>query len=139
MAYFTWKESFSVNVEQMDKQHQAFFGYLNQLHDALQSGEGEKVIDGILMALTDYVQTHFADEENMLRLADYPDLSAHLKQHAYFVAELDSLRTNLNSQPRAALNTFQLLRDWFINHILTEDKKYGDYLARTGNTSLPAH
>lgn len=64
----------------------------------------------------------------MLKKQNYPELETQQKQHDFFVSEIATLRAKMNSSPAKASSTLQFMRDWFLNHILTEDKKYGEYL-----------
>jgi len=128
MALFIWKENFSVHIEEIDEQHKKFFDYVNGLHDAIQTGEGAKVLNGLLMDLFDYVRFHFRAEEEMLRILCYPGLKDQQKQHAYFESEINAMQAKYMNQSLVAASMLELLRDWFINHILDEDKKFGLYL-----------
>ena len=62
MAYFIWKDNFSVNIEEMDIQHKMFFEYLNQMFDALQRSDKEENLEHMFDNLTEYADHHFKDE-----------------------------------------------------------------------------
>ena len=128
MSMFIWKESFCVHIEEIDEQHRQFFEYVNQLHSTIQTGEEMKVLNDIFQALSDYVQSHFKTEEEMLRILSYPGLEYQQKQHAYFESEIKALQAKSVEQSQIAMSTLEFLRDWFLNHIIDEDKKYGHYL-----------
>jgi hemerythrin len=130
MAFFTWNEDFSVSVEQMDAQHKEFFAYLNRLFEALHAGEEEKAFKEITLDLEDYIQSHFANEESMLSSISYPGLESQQNEHSYFVNQIRSLRTNFHTQSKTAVYILQFMRDWFVNHILSEDMNYAAYLQR---------
>ncbi len=55
MPLIQWNESFSVNVVEIDKQHQKLVGMINDLYDAMHQGKGNdvlgKIIDGLIMSL----------------------------------------------------------------------------------------
>ena len=63
MALITWNEQYSVNVSEMDIQHQRLFELINQLHSAMLAGKGNETMDGILHGLKEYTITHFSAEE----------------------------------------------------------------------------
>jgi hemerythrin len=132
MAYIVWKDSFFVGVEEMDKQHEQFVAYVNELYDALQSGDVETVIVPIHDNLTNYIQLHFAAEESLLSSLDYPMLEIQKNQHAYYVSALYSMKSTLMTDYQKAQNTLLLLKDWFLHHIMTEDLKYGEFIKTLG-------
>ena len=42
---FQWTQKYSVNVAELDQQHQGLFDTVNQLNEALTSGQGQLVTD----------------------------------------------------------------------------------------------
>ena len=127
MPYIVWKDSFNIGVEAMDEQHKIFVGYLNELYDAMQSGNTETIVEPTLNKLTAYIQSHFTAEENMLRTVNYPMLETQIKQHAYFISQLIFLKSSILDKNQTAQNMLLLLNDWFLQHIMTEDLKYAAF------------
>jgi hemerythrin len=44
MSIIQWDESFSVNVAEIDKQHQRLLEMINELYDAMRQGRGKVII-----------------------------------------------------------------------------------------------
>ena len=44
MSLITWDESLSVNVAEIDRQHQKRVAMINELHDAMKSGKGKEIV-----------------------------------------------------------------------------------------------
>lgn len=133
MAIMTWNESYSVNVHSIDDQHKTFFTLINDLHDAMRSGKGKEVLGSTLQALVDYTQTHFSDEERLLRLHGYPDLSKHKAVHDAFVKQTRDLQERFNSgNTMISVEVMNALKDWLIKHIQGTDKRYSDFLNNKG-------
>jgi hemerythrin-like metal-binding protein len=125
MDFFTWKDSFAIGVEEIDRQHKVFLEYLNECY--LQTARNSSaVIDRHLHEkLKEYASTHFRFEEAMLQSKGYLNLEFHVKKHKYFesqVAELDPDKAD--GRTRTTESLFVFLRDWFLCHILEEDKKF---------------
>jgi len=129
MAFFTWKEHFSVNIEEMDIQHKMFFEYLNQMFDAVRRSDKEENLEQLFDNLTEYADHHFNDEERLLKKNSYSDLGTQRQQHAFFISRLKELK-NRHGSSNFSLpeSTLAFMKDWFLEHILQEDKKYGEYL-----------
>lgn len=129
MAFFTWKEQFSVNVKEMDLQHQEFFDYLNQMHDAVMRFDKDEVLELMFLNLTKYTEQHFRDEEGLLKKCNYPDLATQQQQHVFFVSRLKELQESfIRERIGVPESTLAFMKDWLLEHILQQDKKYGEYL-----------
>jgi hemerythrin len=134
MEFFQWKDSFSVNNKEMDDQHKRFFSLLNELNEIAEKQGGHKEEFGkIYEELSDYADLHFQNEEHLCEIHAYPDLEQQNIQHQFFRDELQRLGEEFHKgKPIAAKALLIFLRDWLINHILQEDKKYAQYLAKPG-------
>lgn len=130
MSFFVWKNTFSVGVEHLDEQHRIILDSMNRMYESLGSVNASQEMDRTLVELRGFANTHFDDEEDLLVSIDYPDLDRHKSMHRYFISQLDEF-THYQSESGTALNNSLLLflRDWFLDHILREDRKYRDHLA----------
>ena len=81
MALITWtKEQFGTNISVADDQHKTLFKMLNELHD-LAGGSDRAAIGRSLDALVKFVVDHFATEEKLMQMHNYPDFDAHKAEH----------------------------------------------------------
>ncbi len=131
MDYFLWKDSFNTGVLQIDEQHKLFLEYVNECCDAACNKKQKRITDATIYDLKTYAATHFYDEEYLMIEANYPDLWRHADLHSYFkrrVEELEKAQNEGNTNTVASLSAF--LRQWFLNHILEEDKKFAAWLAK---------
>lgn len=66
-----------------------------------------------------------------MRSCNYPDYANHLGQHRYFESQVTELGEAVNKGIREKVESvIVFMRDWLINHILEEDKKYALYLMK---------
>jgi hemerythrin-like metal-binding protein len=129
MPYFNWTVEFSVNNEFIDGQHKMIFQYANNLYDSIQTGKSKEVVDDLISKLFDYSQTHFADEEKLMRECNYTDLANHLAEHEKFIAKVNDYRSNFNLASRmTAIDIMNFLKEWLTNHVLVIDKKYAPFI-----------
>ncbi|MBI4745054.1 MAG: hemerythrin family protein [Deltaproteobacteria bacterium] len=131
MPIITWSSNLSVNVAEMDRQHRKLIDMINELFDAMSSGKGKDTIGKILDGLTEYTKTHFASEERMMQLHNYPELSTQQSEHIKLTKQVTDLHERFKSASGSlsiTLETMNFLKDWLQNHILQNDKKYGPYL-----------
>ncbi len=129
-----WDTSFSVNNDEIDAQHKAWIGTLNALHDSMIDGDIEdtrKVIIASLEAMISYTRFHFEFEEEYMRKVNYPGLADHLKLHESFIAQIHKYDNDIrNGDPVLGTRITKIMRKWFTEHILTEDKKYALFVSQ---------
>jgi hemerythrin len=126
---FEWKPEYSVHIGSIDGQHQNLFRIAGELYAAMSVGQGKAALSRILDRLVQYTAVHFAHEERLMRLHDYPDLAAHKVQHdaltrqvLAFQEEFDAGRSSMTVQ------LLHFLKDWLERHIAASDQKYAPYL-----------
>jgi hemerythrin len=133
MAMIQWSERLSVNVAEIDRQHQKLIGMINDLNAAMLEGKGRDVLGSILDGLVAYAGTHFQTEERYFARFGYPEAGAHQKAHAEFVAKVNDFQQGLATD-RAGLSVDVLLflSDWLQHHIQVVDKEYGPFFNAHG-------
>lgn len=125
MSIVSWSDSYSVNVIGIDAQHKQLFDIINSLHEAMSQGQGKLVLGSTLDSLAHYANVHFTDEENLLAKVNYPELAAQKKEHAVFIQKVHELQTQQRAGSIAlTVPVMEFLKDWLVNHILVNDKKY---------------
>lgn len=133
MAFFDWKSEYSVGIARLDEQHQKLVFFLNDLFEAMKSGKGNEKLDTILKGLVEYTKTHFATEENLMKLYKFPGYEAHKESHKSMSDHVLSLYEKFNTEKK--FNTIEIanfLKDWLKNHILGTDKLYRSFLNDKG-------
>lgn len=130
MALFKWKDKFKIMVPDIDAQHQIFMGYINQCHEAVGKNRQMGIPPDLIKKLKKYAEIHFSYEERMMDLNGFPELEKHQELHQYFTDEILKLETSrLAGKSGTDLkNVLAMMQDWFLNHILIEDKKLALYL-----------
>ncbi len=133
MPLLTWNDSYSVKVRKFDDQHKKLIDLINQLHDAMMVGKGKDVMTDVLKSLVDYTRTHFAAEEAMMRLYNYPDYEQHKKEHNLLVVQVTDVQKQLGEgKMPITQSVMAFLKDWLQKHIQGNDKKYGPFLNGKG-------
>jgi len=128
MPLIQWSENLSVGVEKFDSQHKKLISLINELHDAMKAGKGHLVLHNTLEELTSYTQTHFADEERIMKLYNYPGYNAQKIQHDKFIEELHSLQQKIETNPLSlTIDVMNFLKSWLTNHIQKTDKAYSSF------------
>lgn len=127
-----WDDSMSVGDASLDQDHKVLIGLLNDYVQATDDAEGLFVTDVIFGALADYIDYHFAREEDLMAAAGYPHLAEHKAVHRAMTAEFVELRDRQllsgSNQMEGAIKDF--LKRWLTDHILKTDMAYKTALAK---------
>jgi hemerythrin-like metal-binding protein len=133
MAFFDWKDDYSVGIKKLDDQHRNLVRLLNELYDAMHSGKGKEVLGKVLNELVAYTKTHFASEEALMKMYDYPGYADHRQKHEKMTQHVYSLVEKFEAgEITSPIQISNFLKDWLSKHILQTDKAYGPYLTGKG-------
>lgn len=132
MALLHWRESFSLGIPAIDKDHRRLIDAVNRLHllDVLR-GEPAAIATALAEVL-EHTQAHFRREEMLMRLAGYPGYEAHRQQHRLITERVADLAARFRPDtPGARAERFcQALADWLLVHMIEEDGKIRPYVEK---------
>ncbi|MBF0625332.1 MAG: bacteriohemerythrin [Magnetococcales bacterium] len=133
--FFPWVPSLDTGISSIDKDHQHLVLLVNQLHQAMKSGNSDKVVTRILEELAEYTGSHFAREEQLMADMGYPSLPEHRVKHVKLVNDLTGLVEHFKSGDFAvAIDLILFAREWLTQHIMVADM---DYVAFSRNRNNP--
>lgn len=116
----------------IDKEHRELFQAINKLMDACSQGKGRAAIEGTVKFLLDYVDRHFAHEEQLQKTSGYPGMAAHRMFHENYKMKLRQIANDILSHETtiADLSTLNSHVAILVSHIKLEDKKLGAFLQK---------
>lgn len=132
MESMTWTNDVAVGNETIDSQHKELFRRINSFGEALWQGAGTEILAGHLTFLEEYVVSHFASEERLMKEKGYPLYQGHKVEHERFIEDVASLRRKLaaGDLPSAvAADAFDRTCIWTRNHVKKMDQEFGRFLA----------
>lgn len=133
MAAIQWTNSLSVNVSEIDQQHQRLIQMINDLDDAMRQGKGKETVGKIIQNMIAYTGTHFSTEEKYFDRFGYPDAAVHKKTHADFVKKAKEVKQKFDQgQLGLPIEVMNFLSGWLGSHIKGEDKKYSPFFNAKG-------
>jgi hemerythrin len=132
-----WKTNCLIGIPEIDEQHQKLFDCIDRLEHAKDEQQRELAVYFVMDELRDYARIHFAVEEVVMRLFDYPGFAAHAAEHREFEARLKALgKIELNHDVHAEAGSF--LRGWLTQHIMISDKRYAEFILGQRGASVVA-
>ena len=126
---FEWKPEYSVQIPQIDAQHQRLFALAAELHAAMADGKGKAVLEQSLAQLVDYTKVHFAAEEELMGKYRYPQAVAHKAQHDQLTAQVVDLQKKFRAgNAGLTISLMVFLKNWLEQHIAGSDQQYSAYI-----------
>jgi len=133
MAFIELIDGMLVGEEGIDSQHKELIYKINMLHELIEAKAPKAEIEAIFAFLEHYVADHFGYEEELMEKYNYPETERHKAKHKHFVDEFlkarDGFRAHTGDQLWPGMSGLEsLLKNWLVTHIMTIDKKLGQFL-----------
>lgn len=149
--YLEWRSTWTLEVGFMDEDHRTLAAMLNRLARdyGISSGlpgdpipyAGAPPLQDALEELARHTREHFQREEEVMRNDGFPELADHKSEHDQLLAELSMLARGIRQSGRQRLDAELLdsLKDWFLGHLLEQDRELADFLKRPGQPGEGGH
>ena len=136
MAQFVqWTQEIEVGIQEIDEQHKQLVRMLNDLFEVMigKDPTRDEVARQTLTELLEYTRVHFAVEESLFRIFDYPDYARHKREHDRLKEEVREIEQRVhNGEKRIDSALLIFIKNWITTHIQEEDKRYSPFLLQQG-------
>ena len=123
-----WSEELSLGIAEIDQHHMILVDCISLIEEAVSARTPWSAVHASFGRLADFARIHFAVEESVMRILQYPQLEGHAEQHRKFSYDLMALQQkSLKNDVSQEMIAF--LAKWWQDHILTSDKHYASSLA----------
>ncbi|MBK8174276.1 MAG: hemerythrin family protein [Rhodospirillales bacterium] len=133
MKDFSLGEAGLTGYRTLDGEHHVQIDLLSAFSRVASGAQEGGDLDEIFDRLVEYTKVHFASEQMLMRLYQYPRFDEHVVDHERTIERLEDLRQALaradETQARAVAAD---LKEWIIAHICSADLMLGQYLVRLG-------
>ncbi|MCL1927841.1 MAG: bacteriohemerythrin [Treponema sp.] len=125
-----WSDDYSVNFGLIDSQHKELVRMTNVLFDGCKKGHTAADVAFVqtIRGAVEYAQTHFFTEEKYMKMANYPNMTNHKKEHEAFVTTVVKSVHNFEKGEFEPIALARFLKEWLLTHIAESDKQYAPYL-----------
>jgi hemerythrin len=126
MAIVTWNGSDDGGEAALDADHRILAALIEQLHDAVETGQSRDVVASVVNVLTEFVEHHFQREEAIFAQAGYPDLQNHASLHRDIEVKIRAIRDRWIAGDRGALceDMCGQIKKWLTDHVQVADNSY---------------
>lgn len=129
MAYELTKNLETGNAV-IDNEHRELFQAVNRLLDSCNKGEGLAAVEPAMEFLLQYVDKHFAHEEELQENSNYPNMAVHKDFHEKYKIQLKQIAADMKASgsPMSVMVKLNSHIAVLINHIRLDDKKLSTFL-----------
>lgn len=121
-----------VGVPEIDAQHEAMVGLINDLHQAMSAGAKLEELGDLIDLLVVHAHMHFQYEEQLMQEHAFPGLNKHREEHERLLAHIEDLAARFHGgEPLLSFAVMVDLKGWALVHIETYDVALGAFLNRT--------
>jgi len=120
----TWSQEYSTGVDEIDKQHQILFRFINTLEQEILKGKGKEIIEQAIEFMETYAQEHFQFEEMCMYGYSCPMAGKNKEAHQDFINKFKEIKEKADfdhPKSRTLLKVHQYCEDWIKSHILNID------------------
>ncbi len=131
--FINWSEKYSVGSYALDSQHMIVINILNKLFEILRikKEREEFPLEYFVEIFDEYLLKHFRTEEAIMKRYNYPLIDEHISEHMGLMETYNEFKENLTEiNERDLFNLFNMIKDYFLQHELKEDKKMLTYIKK---------
>lgn len=124
MSLITWKDQFSLGIDQVDFEHREMIELINELDASMTRNESHARVVDTLGEIYARIAAHFALEEKIMRDSRYDGYAVHKQDHELLLDGLLDVIDSVDAEgryDRAALS--EELDKWFSDHFRTHDAR----------------
>ena len=143
MTLIQWTPAMSVGMTELDDDHKQLINVINHLAESAGDQSRAAVVRQCLMALRRYAERHFAREEKVLTVCDFPGLDVQRSEHRDFIDRVRKVTQQFDAEPEGAASVvgdelLNFVKNWLYHHILIEDMAYRPFVENNAEAKLAA-
>ncbi|MDC7222640.1 MAG: bacteriohemerythrin [Spirochaetales bacterium] len=124
-----WSDELSLGIAQIDDEHRMLFKYALDFQNAVLQGETEEKVGHFFELLIRYTETHFSQEEALMKESHYPEWEEHHLIHERLTTKVMEL--NRDKRFLYSDTIWDFLQNWLTEHILVMDRAFAKFLAHS--------
>lgn len=131
MALLSWSSQYLIGNELIDSEHQELFRLINDFHNRWLEARERQAIAKVFNQLIVYAELHFRHEEAIMEAEGFPKLAEHQQLHEAMIETIFKLHQSyMEENLHLEMNTMKFVKAWLVEHILENDYRFRDFLAR---------
>ena len=133
MIKLIWKDTYRVDIQTIDSQHQKLFDIINQFYLGIHQKKSNTAMLEIIDELKKYSIYHFNTEEALMKQYNFIGLKRHVSEHENFKQKVNEFEEKVKSDKLVlSMAVTSFLEEWIRKHILSTDMEYSGFLTSRG-------
>ncbi len=116
-----------LGIPELDVQHEEIYSIISSLIEAAESNDKWQLVHYILVRLHELLRIHFAVEESVMRLIEFPELHQHKEMHKDLMDRVGQLKNDALTGKNTEGIDLKAKHD-FVLHILDHDVSFAEFL-----------
>ena len=118
MEKIIWSDQFNTGSVEIDNQHRHLVDLINILIENRNTSTNPELLTETIEQLILFIEKHFADEERILKAADFPDVEHHQDHHLDFIENTaEQFNLTLNNKNRFPEELTNMLYEMWLHHM----------------------
>jgi len=127
-----WKEEYACGIEEIDNQHKTLLAFVTEFEKAVEGRALWDTVQPLMTRAREFTKFHFAVEESLMQIVDYPHFVAHRAEHQYVLEQLAILEQRILQQEMKE-ELLPLVHAWLVRHSIESDTHFAVHaLGRRG-------
>ena len=121
-----WKDEYAIGIQEIDNQHETLLEFVTEFEKAVEGRAHLNTVQPLIARAREFVKFHFALEESLMQIVDYPQFAAHRAEHQdvleqFAILEQRVLRQEMNAE------LLPLVHAWLFRHTIDSDQPFVRY------------
>ena len=121
-----WKAGYETGIQEIDDHHKTILGFINEFEAAASQKQHWNAVQPLLVRTREFARFHFAVEESLMQIINYPMFAAHRSEHRHILVQIESLEIGVLRQDLKE-ELLPLMRNWLIGHMVESDLHFTRY------------
>ena len=132
-----WKPEHETGIAEIDGQHQTIIRLVTDFEAAVNAKVHWNELHPMVSRAKEYAKFHFAVEESLMQIFQYPRLSAHRSEHRFVLERVADLE-EVVLRKDAMHELVPRLRTWMLGHFLQSDGHFVEFIRKVAPRSATA-
>jgi hemerythrin len=121
-----WKDEYAIGIPELDNQHKTLIEILTDFELAFEGKAHWNTVHPLVVRARGFMRFHFAVEESLMQIVNYPGFIAHRAEHEYVLQRFADLEQRvLRKEMKDEL--LPKMTSWLFHHIIDSDRPLARY------------
>lgn len=121
-----WKSEYATGIQELDLQHETLLQFITDFEQAVEGRVHWNTVQPLIARAREFVKFHFAVEESLMQIVNYPRLVPHRAEHQYVLKQFAALEHRVLRQEMKE-GLLPMMSAWLFDHILESDQPFARF------------